>query len=951
MKSIFALLAFALISIQGFGQVYEMDLVNGQTINTCNGTFFDSQALDLVPGSGDLYYDNGENFQVTFCAPNAGDEIRFDFEFLQIAAGEDTLWVYDGANTASAPVAIFSGGYATQSIVGFSGCLTFVFVSTGLSVSTGWEADISCFNVPLVPIQPGCTNVGFESGNFNGWYGTYGIPTLVIPATGPTAMSNGIPGSATPNYFPDVYGAVLAPYHTVTTGAALDPYGNFPIVSPTGGNNSIRLGDLDNPFYGGSSLEQKFNVTAANATMIYSYAVVIQNALDATGVPHISEEQPYFQIEAFDCAGNSIPCGDFLVVGGPNIPGFSLSALGVDVYYKPWTDVFLDLSAYIGSCVTVKFTQGDCTLGAHFSYVYLDASCAPLEITGPQYICPGEFVTLTAPSGAAQYNWLPGGQTTQSITVSPAVYTDYSCELTSVVGPACTATADYWVDLYPSASVSASDESTCAGIDVTLNAVPGTPGGTYVWTPGGAITASVDVSPLVTTDYIVDYTNANNCVGSDTITVTVIPSPIIDPIADIDICPNEPINAIVFTASLPGTSFTWTNTNPAIGLAAAGVGDIPAFIGLNGGAATVSSTITVTPYDGVCFGPEEIFTITVNPTPVVFAGNPIVVCDGEQITLTGTGALNYVWDNGVVDGVAFSATTGWYTVIGTDQFGCVNIDSVMVTTEPAPAPDFDVVVAPCEPWDATLTVVGAGSYSNCVWNISNGAVLNGCGPINYTFPNPGTFDITLTTTTPLGCDASITYTDIVFIEPSPIASFNPGFTTLTSLNTDIQFDNTSSNATSYEWIFGDGSPISSEENPFHTFPNEESQSSEDESSSYIVTLIATNASGCTDTAYSTIIVDEELIFYVPNTFTPDGDDYNEYFKAIFTSGYDPYDFHLLIFNRWGEIIWESYDDSVGWDATYGGRKVQDGTYTWKIEFKRSLNDERIVVLGHVNVIR
>ena len=65
------------------------------------------------------------------------------------------------------------------------------------------------------------------------------------------------------------------------------------------------------------------------------------------------------------------------------------------------------------------------------------------------------------------------------------------------------------------------------------------------------------------------------------------------------------------------------------------------------------------------------------------------------------------------------------------------------------------------------------------------------------------------------------------------------------------------------------------------------------------------------------------------------------------------DFHFLIFNRWGEIIWESYDASVGWDGTYGvaGDLVQDGTYVWKLEFKTNMNDERKFLTGHVNLIR
>jgi gliding motility-associated-like protein len=121
-------------------------------------------------------------------------------------------------------------------------------------------------------------------------------------------------------------------------------------------------------------------------------------------------------------------------------------------------------------------------------------------------------------------------------------------------------------------------------------------------------------------------------------------------------------------------------------------------------------------------------------------------------------------------------------------------------------------------------------------------------------------------------------------------------------------------------------------------------------------LIATSDLGCVDTAYQTIQLTEELIFYVPNAFTPDGDEYNNLFKPVFYSGFDPYDFSLLVFNRWGEVIFESNDATIGWDGSYGANDpnngiAQNGTYTWKIEFKSSVTDERKIVLGHVNLLR
>ena len=98
-------------------------------------------------------------------------------------------------------------------------------------------------------------------------------------------------------------------------------------------------------------------------------------------------------------------------------------------------------------------------------------------------------------------------------------------------------------------------------------------------------------------------------------------------------------------------------------------------------------------------------------------------------------------------------------------------------------------------------------------------------------------------------------------------------------------------------------------------------------------------------------MEEELIFYVPNTFTPDDDEFNQTFNPVFSSGFDPYDFNMLIFDRWGEVVFETNNAEIGWDGTYHGKLVQEGTYTWKIEFKTSKNDARKIAVGHTNVLR
>jgi len=302
----------------------------------------------------------------------------------------------------------------------------------------------------------------------------------------------------------------------------------------------------------------------------------------------------------------------------------------------------------------------------------------------------------------------------------------------------------------------------------------------------------------------------------------------------------------------------------------------------------------------------------------------------------------------VVNGISFSPTAGVYTVIGTDVNGCVGTDDLTLTIEDLPIVSFDPISQPCEPFMITLTntSISTGNISNCIWQINNGAVITGCGPISYTFANAGTYDVTLTTTSDNGCTASQTYVDIIHFEETPIASFNPTNSVISNLDTEVHFNNTSSNGDTYYWEFGDLSNSSSDVNPIHSFPS-------DESGTYTVMLVTTSSAGCVDTTYGTIQVEEELIYYVPNSFTPDDDSHNPTFKPIFTSGFDPLDYELLIFNRWGEIVFESHNAEFGWDGSYAGsgKIAQDGTYTWVITFKTTATDERKKILGHVNIIR
>jgi len=181
-------------------------------------------------------------------------------------------------------------------------------------------------------------------------------------------------------------------------------------------------------------------------------------------------------------------------------------------------------------------------------------------------------------------------------------------------------------------------------------------------------------------------------------------------------------------------------------------------------------------------------------------------------------------------------------------------------------------------------------------------------------------------------------------DPIPNASFVASSTDLTNLATAVDFTNTSSGAVSYIWNFGDESPFSSEVDPSHLFPD-------GSSANFLVELIAFSPFGCSDTVRMVIKIREELIYFIANSFTPNGDEINQTFQPVFVSGFDPFDYVMTIYNRWGEVIFETHDVDRGWDGTYGGEIVPDGSYLWKIVLKLSDVDDRQMITGHVNIFK
>ena len=146
------------------------------------------------------------------------------------------------------------------------------------------------------------------------------------------------------------------------------------------------------------------------------------------------------------------------------------------------------------------------------------------------------------------------------------------------------------------------------------------------------------------------------------------------------------------------------------------------------------------------------------------------------------------------------------------------------------------------------------------------------------------------------------------------------------------------------WDFGDGFGSTLFE-PEHTFPN-------DEGNEYQITLTVYSPEGCPDEAIKYIHVFQDYTIYVPNTFTPDANGVNEVFKPVM-EGFDEDEFTLYIFNRWGDLIFESHNMEVGWDGTFAGQdfQVQDGVYTWKIVAGLKDSSDSKMFVGHVTLLK
>jgi gliding motility-associated-like protein len=591
-------------------------------------------------------------------------------------------------------------------------------------------------------------------------------------------------------------------------------------------------------------------------------------------------------------------------------------------------------------------------INASFSGTTTNASC-PMGHNGTataNFSVPGNPPGITA-----TYLWNdPAGQTTQTATgLLPGTYV---CTVTLSNG--CVGTVTKTVAANPVAYSATSTLVSCpGGADgtATANMAPVVGTLSYVWNDPTAQTSQT-ATGLSAGAYSCVITSNIGCTGTVNVTVTEIPGMIANFSSIIPVSCHAANNGALTISVSQGTppySYAWDHSASVTNTA----NDL--FVGM--------STVTVTDSKGCIISKSE--NLTQPPAlQITFLTQDSIICPEDSVTLSvvgigGNGPANsnytFTWkENGTVIGTGTSITVDplttatQYCVELTEVCGSPSTDSCMMVNFPTPIVPLYHANKPysCLPGDLVFFNDMNNDHDDEIDSVivqyGNGdmGVVYGNDSIHYIYTEAGIYTIDVTVISERGCVTTGTFPGIANIIANPVADFTMSANPTTFFETVVKMQDKSS-PTVVQWTWdspGSDPNNSTYQNPTFYFP-------EGIVATYPIRLIVETPEGCIDTVERILTVNSDIIFYAPNAFTPDGDEFNQTWK-FYVSGIDEYAFELMIFNRWGEVIWETHDVNSGWDGTYNGIPVKEGAYTWVARVKDLYWDYSKVFNGAINLI-
>jgi gliding motility-associated-like protein len=461
---------------------------------------------------------------------------------------------------------------------------------------------------------------------------------------------------------------------------------------------------------------------------------------------------------------------------------------------------------------------------------------------------------------------------------------------------------------------------------------PNSPGlTTYV----GPITVA---SPTVTSVYSVVGGSLGCNSGTQTSTITVYPLP------TLTVTPNEPAiclgKSIQLTVAGTGNAYSWS---PPEGLSVAS-GQI-----VNASPLLTKKYVVVASANNCTNAAMVTVSVLSLPTPTLIASKNRA-CVNESVTLKSEGnfPVNY-WSTPIGTGYALQSHTfiassiaygGTYTLTVTDINGCEGQTTTLLEINELPG-GYLMASMPegCVPyWSDFKFTTPQPSNIIATWQVGNKKFTEKA--FSYNFTKPGKIIITgnlADTLTHCVNTVSLTITG----NQVPVASYSWFPEKPVEGLDEVLFTNTSTgpDQNKWSWYFIDNNGYTSEEqNPSYQFVNE---------GTYAVAMVVTTSKGCSDTITKAIKVEPDFAAYIPNAFTPNGDNNNEVFMPVIRSAKK---YRLIVFNRWGQTIFSTTDVNAGWDGTFNNERCQDGVYVWRITLS-AFNGESKELTGSVSLYR
>lgn len=477
-----------------------------------------------------------------------------------------------------------------------------------------------------------------------------------------------------------------------------------------------------------------------------------------------------------------------------------------------------------------------------------------------------------------------------------------------------------------------------ASCDGTIVVTPtnGTAPYTYTWTTGQLVNS---LTGLCAGTYTVTIADVNGCNVTANATL-VDPAPLQDPLitSTNPICVGD-CNGTATANPIDGIApytYVWTNTQTTQIATSLCQGTYAVVVtDVNG--CTSSNTVTLTDPPQVITGPiMSLDTICLGETAAMYSvptqpGYTYAwISQGTIVSGQGTSAITVDWsalNAGLVGGAV--------QVVAANQFGCLSAPVTVNTYILNIIPTIDAVGPFCV-YDAIATLTatpvnGVFSGLGITGNMFDPSAAVGTNTISYTY-------------TQSNCPFTSFTTITVYPQPEVLA--------ITPNDEFIQICEGDSVTSTYvatvnapgvtEWtLLGNAT-----QSPTLTV-------SWNNAGMYVIQATHT-VDGCVSppaTTTVTVARCPQLLYYIPNTFTPDGNQYNQTWRPVFTSGFDPAEFRLVVYNRWGQIVWESYNPTAHWDGTYDSRYVPDGVYTYRVWFGDKESDARYELTGHITLLR